>query len=107
MRKFILTLFCAITAFFNIVLAADLPKQVTYQGDVAGVMCVACSDHVKTALLKLPGVEKVSVLPGDKPGLNKLIIVAHSSSITQASANDALGGQSRMYDVVDLALAKP
>jgi copper chaperone CopZ len=78
----------------------------TYQGEVAGVMCSACSNHVQTALEKIPGVKNVTVLAAKDGGLPRLEITATSATITREDCVKALGEQAKMYDVRSLKLAK-
>ncbi len=84
---------------------AGEPVTFLYQGEVAGVMCSACSNHVQTALAKIPGVKNVSVLPAKDGGLPRLEITATSASITREDCVKALGDQAKMYDVRSLKLA--
>lgn len=85
--------------------AADAAPEVTYTGEISGVVCISCKEHV-TAMLtkKLDGIVSVDVKPGDKPESNqKLIIVAKNDKITKEQANDALGSFAKNYEIVSLA----
>lgn len=84
---------------------AGEPVTFTYQGEVAGVMCSACSNHVQTALEKIPGVKNVTVLVAKDGGLPRLEITATSAKITREDCVKALGEQAKMYDVRSLKLA--
>jgi len=82
------------------------PVTFTYQGEVAGVMCSACSNHVQTALEKISGVKNVTVLAAKDGGLPRLEITASSAQITREDCVKALGEQAKMYDVRSLKLVK-
>ncbi|HRH97061.1 MAG TPA: cation transporter [Prosthecobacter sp.] len=95
-----------ILSLFTIVSCiAGEPVTFTYQGEVAGVMCSACSNHVQTALEKIPGVKNVTVLVAKDGGLPRLEITATSAKITREDCVKALGEQAKMYDVRSLKLA--
>lgn len=95
----ILLLFTAVSCT-----AAD-PATFRYEGEVAGVMCSACSSHVETALKTIPGVKSITiVLPKD--GLvPKLEITATSAKITREDCIKALGDAASRYEVRSLKLA--
>ena len=96
----LLSLFTILSCF------AGEPVTFTYQGEVAGVMCSACSNHVQTALEKIPGVKSVTVLAAKDGGLPRLEITATSAKITREDCVKALGEQAKMYDVRSLKLAQ-
>ena len=85
---------------------ASEPVTFLYQGEVAGVMCSACSNHVQTALEKISGVKNVTVLAAKDGGLPRLEITASSAQITREDCVKALGEQAKMYDVRSLKLVK-
>lgn len=96
-----------ITALAAPLLAADKPAY-TYTGEVAGVMCSACSNHVKTCLSTLEGVTSVKVLRAEKEGAPaKLEVVSTSPSLTREAAVKALGEQAKHYEIRSLTLASP
>lgn len=95
----ILLLF-AITAPF--LRASDPTPTHTYRGEVAGVMCSACSNHVKTALSKLEGVTSVKVTRGEPGAPAKLEVVSSSLNLTREAAVKALGDYSKTYDIRSL-----
>lgn len=80
------------------------PVTYVYQGEVAGVMCSACSNHVETALKTLPGVKSVTITAAKDGGLPKLEVVATSASLTREDAVKALGEEATSYDVRSLKL---
>lgn len=85
---------------------ADEPVTFLYQGEVAGVMCSACSNHVETALAKIKDVQSVKVLPAKEGGVPRLEITAASATITREDCVKALGEQAKTYDVRNLKLVK-
>lgn len=106
MRTSICSVLLAFIALFGPSLfAADAP-QYKYTGEVAGVVCSACSGHVKTCLSKLDGVVSVKVLRPEKEGEPaKLEVVSTSSALTKEAAVKALGEQAKYYDIRSLSLA--
>lgn len=82
------------------------PVVFVYQGEVAGVMCSACSNHVETALKKLPGVRSVTVTGGKDGGLPRLEVVSTSAALTREDAVKALGDDAKSYDIRALNLVK-
>jgi copper chaperone CopZ len=85
--------------------AAD-PALHTYKGEVAGVMCSACSNHVQTALKTLPGVKDVTVLPAKNGGLPVLTVTSTSAALTKEAAIKALGDKANQYVIQSLQLQK-
>jgi copper chaperone CopZ len=76
----------------------------TFTGDITGVVCAACKEHVSSALTaKLPGVEKVEIERGEKEGVNKITIVSKHADVTKESAMTALGELAQSYQIVSLA----
>ena len=103
--KHILTLLLNLVVIVSC--SASEPVTFLYKGEVAGIMCSACSDHVQTALAKMKGVETVKVLPADKEGgVPKLEITATSATITKEDAVKALGDYAKTYDIRSLKLVK-
>ncbi len=99
--KYLLALFIALLIAIPVLLSAK-PAKHSYQGEVTGVVCQDCSDHVKTALGKLPGVTSVKVLKGDKEGVNKLVIDSNSDKLTLDELNKALEEFAKSYAVTSL-----
>lgn len=99
----IMMLFCtALTA------KADEKAGYTYTGEVAGVVCSACSSHVKKALSAIDGVTSVKVLKPEKEGEPaRLEVVSNSPSLTRETAVKALGEHAKFYDIRSLALEQP
>ena len=107
MNRQIQTLLLFLTALTAPLFAAD-QQTYTYTGEVAGVVCSACSNHMKSCLAKLDGVTSVKVLRADKEGAPaKLEAVSTSPSLTREAAVKALGEQTKFYDIRSLTLASP
>lgn len=92
------------TSISNLLQAADQPFY-TYEGEVAGVMCIACSNHIKAALGKLDGVVSVTITLGKEGSLPHLEVISTSPALTKADAVKSLGEQAKMYDIRSLKLA--
>lgn len=103
--KHIIVLLVSLFSITSCGLAGE-PVAFQYEGEVAGVMCSACSNHVQTALAKIPGVKNVSVLPAKNGGIPRLEITATSATITREDCVKALGDQAKTYDVRNLKLVK-
>ena len=86
---------------------ADKAPTYVYQGEVAGVMCSACSGRVKAALSKLDGVKEVKITIGKDGGAPKLKVVSTSPSLTQDAAVKALGEDAKMYRIAGFKRADP
>ena len=82
------------------------PVKFVYQGEVAGIMCIHCTNKVETAMKKLPNVQSVKITRDEKGGLPKLEIVATNATITREDAVKALGDDAKMYDVRSLKLVQ-
>ena len=100
--KLILALF--ITSITSLIHAAD-PQYYKYEGEVAGVVCAACSGHVKAALTKIDGVVSVKITLGKEGAVPHLEVVSTSPKLTREAAVKALGEESKMYDIRSLKLA--
>lgn len=82
------------------------PVTFVYQGEVAGIMCIHCTNKVEAAMKKLPNVQSVKITRDEKGGLPKLEIIATNATITREDAVKALGDDAKMYDVRSLKLVK-
>jgi copper chaperone CopZ len=82
------------------------PVRFVYQGEVAGIMCIHCTNKVEAAMKKLPNVQSVKITRDEKGGLPKLEIVATNATITREDAVKALGEDAKMYDVRSLKLVQ-
>lgn len=78
----------------------------TYEGEIAGIFCSACSSHVKAALQQIDGVQSVKILAAAPGGLPKLKITT-TKPLTRRQAVQALGDKAKMYDIRTLQPALP
>lgn len=90
-------LLALIIAVFTPAFAGD--KPVTYTAEMSGMICAGCKDHVTTAFNKLDGVSNVKIVPGDKPGTQKVTVTSTSTAITKEEAVAALGASASTYVV--------
>ncbi|MBX7207992.1 MAG: hypothetical protein K1X78_06770 [Verrucomicrobiaceae bacterium] len=104
MKKFLVFVSMLMSLLTAMSRSADAVADVTYTGEISGVVCASCKEHVTTMLMKkLDGVVSVDVKPGDKPeGNQKLVIVAKSDKLTKEKANEALGTFAKNYEIVSL-----
>ncbi len=100
--KHLITLICFLWSI-SLVQASE-PTTFHYQGEVAGVMCSACSSHVEAALKTIPGVKSIVILPAKDGGVPRLEITATNTQITREACVKALGEQAKGYDVRSLKL---
>ena len=76
----------------------------TYTGEITGVVCAACKEHVSSTLTaKLPGVEKIDITKGEKEGVNLITIVSKQPDVTKDAAMAALGDLGKSYQITSLA----
>ncbi len=99
-------LLALITAAFSFISSAAEPAKAehTYTGDISGVVCVACKEHISTVLMeKLKDTVSIDVKPGAKEdGPRKLIIVSKNGTLTKDQAVDALGSLAKNYQILSL-----
>jgi Cu+-exporting ATPase len=76
-------------------------KIQTLEVSISGMDCAECTQHVQTAISKLPGVESVNVLLGSE----KAIVRLDPSQVELAAIRDAV--QSAGYSVPEEAAAPP
>ena len=62
----------------------------TFQGQITGVSCGACKDHVVTSLAKLKGVKDIEILPTNLPEVRMLMIKADTAALTAEEVNKLL-----------------
>ncbi|MBN8418197.1 MAG: heavy-metal-associated domain-containing protein [Verrucomicrobia bacterium] len=101
--KHLLTLLLSLIAIATSCTAGD-PVTFTYQGEVAGIMCIHCTNKVEAAMKKLPDVQSVKITRNEKGGLPRLEIIATNARITREDAVKALGDDAKMYDIRSLKL---
>lgn len=85
---------------------AGEPVTFVYEGEVAGIMCIHCTNKVEAAMKKLPDVQSVKITRDEKGGLPKLEIVAANAKLTREDAVKALGDDAKMYDIRSLKLVR-
>jgi copper chaperone CopZ len=93
-------------AFSMCALAEDAPTYL-YRGEVAGVMCSACSGRVKAALSQIQGVKEVKITLGKDGAPPQLKVVSTSPDLTQEAAVKALGEDAKMYHITGFKRAEP
>lgn len=85
--------------------AAD--EKHTFTGEITGVVCAACKEHVSSALReKIPAIEKIEITKGEKEGVNTITIVAKQADMTKDTAMAALGDLGKTYQITSLAPKK-
>ena len=90
--------FFAFLALFTMpAVAGDAP--VSYIAEMTGMVCAGCKDHVTASFTKLEGVSKVQIVPGDKPGTQKVTVTSTSPALTKEQAVAALGSSASTYIV--------
>ncbi|WP_395736256.1 heavy-metal-associated domain-containing protein [Prosthecobacter sp.] len=77
--------------------AGDAP--VNYIAEMTGMVCAGCKDHVTASFNKLEGVSKVQIVPGEKPGTQKVTVTSTSASLTKEQAVASLGASASTYIV--------
>ncbi|WP_395752213.1 cation transporter [Prosthecobacter sp.] len=88
----------ALVALFTIpVSAGDAP--VNYVAEMTGMVCAGCKDHVTASFTKMEGVSKVQIVPGEKPGTQKVTVTSTSSTLTKEQAVASLGASASTYIV--------
>jgi copper chaperone CopZ len=102
--KHILTLLLSLLFISTSSSIAGDPVKFVYQGEVAGIMCIHCTNKVEAAMKKLPDVQSVKITRDEKGGLPKLEIIATNAKITREAAVKALGDDAKMYDIRSLQL---
>lgn len=80
-----LHLFLALCAFS--VFAGDAVK---YEGEITGIVCGACKEHVTEALMKVHGVKTVEIAPTNLPEIRHITITASKPDFSASDANNAL-----------------
>lgn len=92
MKTLLLTLLALVV---SPIFAGD--KPVTYTAEMSGMVCGGCKDHVTAAFTKLDGVSNVQIVPGDKPGTQKVTVTSTSTTLTKEQAVTALGSSATTY----------
>ena len=98
----LITLVIAFFASWLPAKASDKSPTFSYEAEVAGVMCSACSSKVKAAFEKLDGVTKVKVKASKEPNVALVIITSTSTTLSKEAATKALGADASSYNVRSL-----
>ncbi len=83
LRAFLCSLVLAITG-------AAIAGDSTYVGEITGVVCPACKEHVTTALMKVEGIKSIEIDPTNVPEIRHLTIKASKENFSASEANNAL-----------------
>ena len=90
--------FFALVSLFTVAsMAGD--KPVNYIAEMTGMVCAGCKEHVTASFAKLDGVSNVQIVPGDKPGTQKVTVTSTTTTLTKAQAVAALGASASTYVV--------
>jgi copper chaperone CopZ len=90
-----------LVAFAAPLFAAD---PVTYVGEITGVVCGACKEHVTEALMKVDGVKSVEIDPTNVPEIRHITVKATKENFSASDANNALAAaHGETYKVTKLA----
>ena len=77
---------------------------VTFQGQITGVVCAACKDHVVSSLAKLKGVKDIEISPTNMPEIRVLTIKAETAALSAEDLNKLLtADHGESYKVTTLA----
>lgn len=76
----------------------------TFQGQITGVVCAACKDHVVSSLAKLKGVKDIEIAPTNVPEVRMLILKVETATLTADDVNKLLAADhGESYKVTTLA----
>lgn len=76
----------------------------TFQGQITGVVCAACKDHVVSSLAKLKGVKDIEIAPTNVPEIRMLILKVETAALTADDVNKLLAADyGESYKVTTLA----
>ena len=70
--------------------AAAIAGDITYEGQITGVVCGACKDHVTEALMKVDGIKSVEIAPTNVPEIRHITIKGTKENFSASDANNAL-----------------
>ena len=84
LRRFVLAL-ALLTS-----LPALAGDAITYVGEITGVVCSACKEHVTESLMKVDGVKTVEINPTNVPEIRHITIKAAKENFSASDANNAL-----------------
>jgi len=100
MKKFLTTIFLALTTT-GMVIAADA-KPVKYTATMTGVVCSACKKTVRDSFAKI-GATKIEIKAGAKEGEQQVTFESTKAGLTKEEAIKALGEAADEFKVVTLA----
>jgi copper chaperone CopZ len=93
----LLITFAALTTF---TFAVDAKKL---EGEITGVVCAACQEHVTTALMKVEGVKSVEFKPTNDPEVRHITLTTTNVTFSASDANNALAAaKATTYKVTKL-----
>jgi len=76
----------------------------TFQGQITGVVCAACKEHVVSSLAKLKGVKDIEIAPTNVPEIRMLILKVETAALTADEVNKLLtADHGDSYKVTTLA----
>lgn len=78
----------AFITFTSAVAVAGEPQK--FEGEITGVVCPACQEHVTTALLKVDGIKNVEIAPTNVPEVRHITITTTKGTYSAAEANNVL-----------------
>ena len=87
LRRLLLALALILTAAPAFLFAGE---PATYEGEIKGVVCAACKEHVTESLLKVDGVKTVEIAPTNVPEIRHITIKAAKENFSASDANNAL-----------------
>ena len=94
----------ALIAIATFSLAGEAKKL---EGEITGVVCSACQEHVTTALMKVDGVTAVEIKPTNNPEVRHIAITTSKPAFSATDANNALAAaNATTYKVTKLETAK-
>ena len=82
--------FISLAIAFSFALMARAGDVQKYEGEITGVVCPACQEHVTEALMKVDGVKSVEIAPTNVPTIRHIVITAAKEGFSAADANNAL-----------------
>jgi copper chaperone CopZ len=62
----------------------------TFQGQITGVVCGACKDHVVSSLAKLKGIKDIEISPTNLPDIRMLTLKVETAALTAEDVNKRL-----------------
>ncbi len=69
---------------------AVLAGDAKFEGEITGLVCASCQEHVTGVLMKIDGVKNVEIVATNKPEIRHIIITSSKEAFTAEDANKAL-----------------